>query len=98
MSAGMPGAGSQYSVMGRPQDPRSSMFGSSINLNGEQADEQETMMRESEVKAQQSMLYNLENCMKKKRQIIRKSRERTSKTNVLWNNICVYWAGLAGLT
>ena len=32
---GMPGAGSQYSVMGRPQDPRSSMFGSSINLNGE---------------------------------------------------------------
>ena len=33
--AGMPGAGSQYSVMGRPQDPRSSMFGSSINLNGE---------------------------------------------------------------
>ena len=31
---GMPGAGSQYSVMGRPQDPRSSMFGSSINLNG----------------------------------------------------------------
>merc|ERR550534_1493710 len=29
----MPGAGSQYSVMGRPQDPRSSMFGSSINLN-----------------------------------------------------------------
>ena len=32
---GMPGAGSQYSVMGRPQDPRSSMFGSSISLNGE---------------------------------------------------------------
>ena len=31
----MPGAGSQYSVMGRPQDPRSSMFGSSINLNGQ---------------------------------------------------------------
>jgi len=30
--AGMPGAGGQYSVMGRPQD-RSSMFGSSINLN-----------------------------------------------------------------
>ena len=36
--AGMPGSGGQYSVMaGRHgQDPRtSSMFGSSINLNGE---------------------------------------------------------------
>ena len=32
---GMPGAGSHYSVMGRSQDPRSSMFGSSLNLNGE---------------------------------------------------------------
>ncbi len=33
--AGMPGSGPQYSVMGRPQDPRSSMFSSSLNLNGE---------------------------------------------------------------
>ena len=31
---GMPGSGSHYSVMGRSQDPRSSMFGSSLNLNG----------------------------------------------------------------
>ena len=31
---GMPPSGGQYSVMGRHQDPRSSMFGSSINLNG----------------------------------------------------------------
>ena len=31
---GMPGSGGQYSVMGRHQDPRTSMFGSSLNLNG----------------------------------------------------------------
>ena len=30
----MPGGGGQYGVMGRHQDPRSSMFGSSLNLNG----------------------------------------------------------------
>ena len=33
---GMPGSGGHYGVMGRGQDHRpSSMFGSSINLNGE---------------------------------------------------------------
>ena len=34
MYPGMPGGGGQYGVMGRHQDPRSSMFGSSLNLNG----------------------------------------------------------------
>ena len=32
---GMPGSGGHYGVMGRSQDHRSSMFGSSLNLNGE---------------------------------------------------------------
>ena len=32
---GMPGTGGHYGVMGRSQDHRSSMFGSSLNLNGE---------------------------------------------------------------
>ena len=31
----MPGSGGHYGVMGRSQDHRSSMFGSSLNLNGE---------------------------------------------------------------
>ena len=34
---GMPGGGAQYSVMSRPQDPRTSMFSSSLNLNGKRA-------------------------------------------------------------
>ena len=35
-TVGMPGSAGQYSsgLMGRHQDPRSSMFGSSLNLNG----------------------------------------------------------------
>ena len=36
---GMPPSGGQYSVMGRHQDPRSSMFGSSINLNGKEKEQ-----------------------------------------------------------
>ena len=32
--AGMPGSGGHYGVMGRTQDHRGSMFGSSLNLNG----------------------------------------------------------------
>ena len=32
--AGMPGSGGHYGVMGRAQDHRGSMFGSSLNLNG----------------------------------------------------------------
>ena len=32
--SGMPGSGGHYGVMGRSQDHRGSMFGSSLNLNG----------------------------------------------------------------
>ena len=31
----MPGSGGHYGVMSRSQDHRTSMFGSSLNLNGE---------------------------------------------------------------